>query len=89
MLFLILWQLAQKRLPRGVTFWCLFLFYGLFRFMVEFFREPDAHLGLLMGPLSMGQLLSLPMLILGGIMVLWRYRRGVSGPYATVTKTSP
>lgn len=77
-LFVILWTLSRKKLPRGVTFWSLVLLYGLFRFIVEFFREPDPQLGLLVGPFSMGQLLSLPMFLLGLIMV-WRcYTRGVS-----------
>jgi phosphatidylglycerol:prolipoprotein diacylglycerol transferase len=44
----------------------LFLFgYGLARFLVELVRQPDAHIGLLAGGLSMGQILSLPMMILG------------------------
>ena len=42
--------------------------YGAFRFFVEFFREPDAHLGFLFADwLTMGQLLSVPMLVAGGI----------------------
>jgi len=41
---------------------------------VELFREPDAHLGLLGGVVSMGQLLSLPMLVVGVIM-LWSVQR--------------
>ncbi|HVS26407.1 MAG TPA: prolipoprotein diacylglyceryl transferase family protein, partial [Burkholderiales bacterium] len=44
--------------------------YGLFRFLVEFTREPDSFLGLLALNLSMGQWLSLPM-IAGGIWILW------------------
>jgi phosphatidylglycerol:prolipoprotein diacylglycerol transferase len=44
----------------------LFLFgYGLARFLVELVRQPDAHIGLLAGGLSMGQILSLPMMLLG------------------------
>ena len=39
--------------------------YGLARSFVELFREPDAHLGFLVGGLTMGQLLSLPMIVLG------------------------
>ncbi len=70
-LFLILWFLSKRNLAPGVLFWTLILGYGFFRFLVEFVREPDAHLGLLLGPLSMGQLLSLPMFFLGLVMV-WR-----------------
>ena len=50
----------------------LFLFgYGLARFLVELVRQPDAHIGLLAGGLSMGQILSLPMMLLG--LYLLRY----------------
>ena len=50
--------------------------YGSFRFLVEYVREPDAHLGLFGGFISMGQILSLPMVIGGILMMLWAYRRG-------------
>ncbi len=70
-LFLIVWYLAKKNLAKGSLFWALILFYGLFRFGVEFAREPDAHIGFLFGSFSMGQLLSLPMFLLGAFM-LWR-----------------
>lgn len=39
--------------------------YGVFRFLVEFVRQPDAHLGFIVGPFTMGQLLSLPMIVAG------------------------
>lgn len=50
--------------------------YALFRFIVEFFRQPDAHLGILSTGVTMGQMLSLPMLIIGiiGVVVLNRKR---------------
>ena len=52
------------------------LLYGLFRFSVEFFRQPDAHLGFLaMDWLTMGQILSLPMVIIGGLFMVMGYRR--------------
>ena len=50
--------------------------YGLARFTVEFAREPDDFLGLLAMGLSMGQWLSLPMIIAGIGMLVWAYRRG-------------
>jgi phosphatidylglycerol:prolipoprotein diacylglycerol transferase len=77
-LFIILWNLSRKNLPGGVAFWSLFLFYGLFRFIAEFFREPDPQLGLLIGPFSMGQLLSVPMFLVGLVMVWVRYKKGAS-----------
>ena len=50
-------------------------FYGLFRFLVEFVREPDAHIGLDWGPLTRGQLLTLPMLAVGLVMMITYARR--------------
>ena len=51
------------------------LFYGLFRFAVEFVRVPDAQLGYLaFGWVTMGQVLSSPMIILGLILLLLAYR---------------
>ena len=48
--------------------------YGLFRFIVEFYREPDRHLGTLIGPLSMGHLLCLAMIV-GGTWATLRLPR--------------
>lgn len=72
-LFLILWLYSRKPRPVG-TISALFLIgYGSFRFLVEFTREPDSYLGLLSLGLSMGQWLSLPMVIAG----LWLLRRAL------------
>jgi phosphatidylglycerol:prolipoprotein diacylglycerol transferase len=72
-LFLILWLLKDKRMPTG-TLLALFLsFYGGFRFFLEFFREPDAQIGFVWGPFSMGQVLS-SFMIVGGVF-LWAYLR--------------
>ena len=50
--------------------------YGIFRFIVEFVRVPDAQLGYLaFGWLTMGQLLCVPMVLLGAGMIAWAYRR--------------
>lgn len=56
--------------PAGTAFWTFISGYGLFRFMVEFFREPDRQIGFLWGGITMGQLLSLPMFVLGVIMIV-------------------
>lgn len=71
--FLILWFLRNrvKRFNHGVLSGTFLSLYGTFRFIVEFFREPDRHLGFVLGHLSMGQLLCVPMVIAGGIVV-WR-----------------
>ena len=74
-LFGILWFLGKKATPPGTVFWSFFVGYGLFRSFVEFFREPDAHLGFILGPMTMGQLLSVPMILLGLTMILVGYSR--------------
>ena len=75
-LFVILYLLNRKKVAEGVTFFTFFTGYGLFRFFVEFYREPDAHLGFLWGGATMGQLLSIPMVLIGvgGLLYLWRKR---------------
>ena len=73
-LFAILWWFSSKPRPRYAVSGVFALLYGLFRFAVEFVREPDAHLGYLaFGWLTMGQLLSIP-LVLVGVWLLWRAR---------------
>jgi len=52
--------------------------YGLARFTVEYFREPDAQLGYLWGFITMGQILSLPMVVGGLALALWSWRRASS-----------
>ena len=48
--------------------------YGVFRFLIEFVRVPDAQLGYLLGPITMGQLLSLPLVLLGIVVLAWAAR---------------
>ena len=77
-LFLILWLIKDKKLPTGGLL-ALFLFlYGTFRFFVEFFREPDAHLGFVLGPFTMGQALTAFMIVGGMILFIYLKRRGSS-----------
>ena len=76
-LFIILWWYSAKPRPLGAVSGMFLICYGLFRFLVEFTREPDSFLGLLALGLSLGQWLSLPM-IAGGIwMIYWSYRKRV------------
>ena len=75
-MFLILYAISRKVNREGVVVWSFIALYGLFRFLVENFRGPDEQIGYLFGVISMGQLLSLPMLLLGAAMVAYRYRRG-------------
>lgn len=74
-LFAILLVVGRRVRATGVVCWSFIGGYGLFRFIVEFFREPDAQLGLLLGPFSMGQFLSFPMFLLGLVMAIITVRR--------------
>lgn len=76
LLFVLLWLYARQPRQRGQVAAVFLLGYGVFRFIAEFFREPDAFLGLLGLGLSMGQWLCLPM-ILGGVG-LWFWARAHS-----------
>ena len=74
-LFVILWWFSSKRPPPMTVSGMFLLFYGSFRFLVEFFREPDQHIGTVaLDWLSMGQLLSLPMMGLGLFLLYRGYR---------------
>lgn len=64
-LFCILWWFSRKERPVGAISALFLLGYGTFRFLVEFTRQPDENLGLLQLGLSMGQWLSLPMVLIG------------------------
>ena len=75
LLFVILWVYSARARPAGAVSAVFLIGYGAFRFAVEFFREPDDFLGLLKWNLSMGQWLSLPMLIAGIGMLVWAWRR--------------
>ena len=64
-----------KPRPRGFLTASFALGYGLARFMVEFTRQPDAFLGYLWFGLSMGQLLSIPLIVIGAGMLIWSVRK--------------
>ena len=71
LLFCILYFVSMKPKPRYLVSGLFALFYGVFRFGVEFVREPDAQLGYLAwGWLTMGQVLSLPLILLGVVLLL-------------------
>ncbi len=72
-LFIILVTMAhisKIRNTPGLISAAFLFFYGVFRFIIEFFREPDAQLGFIVGDLSMGQLLCMPV-IAGGVLVFF------------------
>jgi phosphatidylglycerol:prolipoprotein diacylglycerol transferase len=70
-LFIILWWYSAKPKPRMAVSGLFLILYGVFRFILEFFRQPDPQLGFVaFGWLTMGQLLSIPM-ILGAIILMY------------------
>jgi len=84
LLFLLLWWFSSRPRPMMAVSGMFLLLYGLFRFIVEFVRMPDAHIGYLAFDwLTMGQLLSTPMIVAGLIMLGLAYgrrrRAGISG----------
>lgn len=86
-LFTILWLFASRRPPVMAVSGMFLLCYGLFRFTVEFVRVPDAHIGYLAFEwLTMGQILSAPMIVCGALFIIIAYRRNVS-PEAPVKRT--
>ncbi len=73
-LFLILWHLRKKRFQDGMmVVWFLGL-YGMIRFFLEFFREPDPQLGFVIGPFTMGQVLCTAMIV-GALLLTLLLRR--------------
>ncbi len=74
-LFTLLWWYSARPRARGAVSACFLIGYGLFRFGVEFTREPDSFLGLLAFGLSMGQWLSVPMMVAGIGLYVWSQRR--------------
>lgn len=73
-LFVLLWWYSRKVRPTGAVAALFLMGYGVLRFLAEFAREPDDFLGLFAG-ISMGQILSLPMIIAGAALMVWAYRR--------------
>ena len=83
LLFVLLWLYARKRRAQGQVAAAFLIGYGLLRFTAEFFREPDAFLGLLSLGMSMGQWLCVPMVLAGVVMWVWCGRRAAPEGVAT------
>ncbi|BAB13137.1 prolipoprotein diacylglyceryl transferase [Buchnera aphidicola str. APS (Acyrthosiphon pisum)] len=73
LLFFIIYFFSKKDRPTGSISGLFLIFYGLFRIFIEFFREPDPQIGLLKNIITMGQILSLPMIIAGLIIMYKSY----------------
>jgi len=77
-MFIVIWWFSSKSRPRMAVSGLFVLFYGIYRFFIEFVREPDEHLGFLAFDwLTMGQLLSLPMIIAGAALMIIGYKRNI------------
>jgi len=75
-LFVVVWLFSSRPRPVGAVGGLFLIGYGVFRFSAEFFREPDAHLGFVaLDWMTMGQILSLPMILIGIGLMSYAYRR--------------
>ncbi|KJS32240.1 MAG: diacylglyceryl transferase [Desulfatitalea sp. BRH_c12] len=74
LLFIILWALRFRAKTPGAMLALYLIGYGTVRFIIEFFRQPDAHLGFVLFSLSMGQILC-AIMILAGIFFYWLFKR--------------
>ena len=79
-LFVVMVLLARRKRANGALLGWMLTLYAVFRIFVEFFRQPDIQVGFLFGGVTMGQLLSLPVLAAGVGLLIWvrRTRRHVS-----------
>lgn len=75
LLFVLLWIYARKERKPGQVAAAFVFGYGVFRFIAEYFREPDAYLGILSLGMSMGQWLCVPMIVGGAAIWLWAGKR--------------
>ncbi|MFO1417177.1 MAG: prolipoprotein diacylglyceryl transferase [Methylotetracoccus sp.] len=82
-LFIALQVFSRSARPTGATSGLFLLLYGLMRFAVEFVRQPDIQIGYLaLNWLTMGQILSLPMIIAGAALMIWAYRGTGQGEHS-------
>lgn len=83
LLFILLWWYSSRQRPAPSVAGLFLVGYGVFRSLVELLRMPDSHIGYLAFDwLTMGQLLSLPMILFGLVLIAWAYRRPVNGASA-------
>jgi phosphatidylglycerol:prolipoprotein diacylglycerol transferase len=74
-LFLILWSLKKKSMFNGFLFSLYLIGYGFVRFFIEFVRQPDDHLGFIVGPFTMGQILCFAMIFAGLLLFFLKKNR--------------
>ena len=86
LLFVLLWLYARKERKPGQVGAAFLVGYGVFRFIAEFFREPDSFLGLLALNMSMGQWLCVPMILIGIVIWVWSQQRFPAPPAAAAAR---
>ncbi len=87
-MFLVLLWLARRRRPDGFFLGMFMILYGTFRLLIEFAREPDAQIGFLWGSVTMGQLLSVPLVVIGAAIVWWSLTTART-PYRQASNRDP
>lgn len=75
LIFIVMWTTKDVKWPKGFRFWLFVTMYGVLRFMIEFFREPDSQIGYILGWMTEGQILCALMMIVGGIMLALVWKR--------------
>lgn len=86
-LFVVLWWFSRHPRRMGATSGLFLLFYGIFRFAVEFVRLPDPQLGFIaLGWVTMGQLLTLPMILGGLALIAWSRRQPINEAEAATAR---
>ena len=79
LLFTALWIIGRWTTPPGTIFWSFLTGYGLCRLFAELFREPDQHIGFMFSQITMGQILSVPMVVIGIVMLVWGFSQRTRG----------
>ena len=77
LLFIIMWSLRKKQFKDGMMIAFFFIFYGILRFAIEFFKEPDPQIGYLFTYFTMGQILCIGMIAAGVALMFYLKRREV------------
>ena len=74
-LFVILWTMRKKEMPKGSLFAIYLIGYGFLRILAEIFREPDPQIGLFLNYFTLGQLLSLPIIFIGAVFIILKKQK--------------
>lgn len=89
LLFIILWLLSRKARPRLAVGAMFVTLYGCARFFTEYFRTPDYEVSFAGLTISAGQMLSLPMILVGGLLLIWAYSRPAGMQHAATPVKNP